>query len=63
ELNPIENFWSVLKGKVQRTQFNDTEDLKSRIVESCGYIEPIVLKNTVQHSVNNFQKCLRSEPL
>jgi transposase len=46
ELNPIEQFWSVLKGKVQRTKFSDTEDLKSRIVESCGYVKLAKLMRT-----------------
>ncbi|KAI8058828.1 hypothetical protein BDF21DRAFT_323152, partial [Thamnidium elegans] len=58
ELNPMEQLWSVLKGKVQRTKFSDTEDLKLRIIESCGYVKLATFTNITQHSVNNFQKCL-----
>ncbi|CEJ03240.1 hypothetical protein RMCBS344292_17228 [Rhizopus microsporus] len=28
ELNPIENFWLIVKGAVKRSKFQDTEDLK-----------------------------------
>ncbi|KAG2190476.1 hypothetical protein INT47_003004, partial [Mucor saturninus] len=34
ELNPIEQFWAVVKGKVRRSQFGNTEDLKTRISEA-----------------------------
>ncbi|KAG1489538.1 hypothetical protein G6F49_012200 [Rhizopus delemar] len=36
ELNPIEQFWSVVKNKVKRGTFSDDEDLKTRIVDACN---------------------------
>jgi transposase len=63
ELNPIEQFWSVLKGKVKRSQFNDTEDLTTRISEACLQIRVSTLVNIIQHSVNTFEKCLNKEPI
>lgn len=34
ELNPIEQFWSVVKNKVKRGTFSDDEDLKTRIADA-----------------------------
>ncbi|KAI8081894.1 uncharacterized protein B0P05DRAFT_457542, partial [Gilbertella persicaria] len=58
ELNLIEQFWSVLKEKVKQSQFNDTEDLKTRISDTCLHIRVSTLVNIIQHSVNTFEKCL-----
>ncbi|KAG1137738.1 hypothetical protein G6F37_011318 [Rhizopus arrhizus] len=38
ELNPIEQFWSVVKNKVKRGVFSDNEDLKTRIAEACNNV-------------------------
>ncbi|KAG2220199.1 hypothetical protein INT45_005372 [Circinella minor] len=38
ELNPIEHFWAIVKGKVRRSQFGNTEDLKTRITEACEQV-------------------------
>ncbi|KAG2215958.1 hypothetical protein INT45_010102 [Circinella minor] len=63
ELNPIENFWSILKGTVKRSMFEETEDLKTRISEASESISRKSLCNIAQHSINNFEKCLNKEPL
>lgn len=34
ELNPIEQFWSVVKNKIKRKPFSGNEDLKTRIAEA-----------------------------
>lgn len=62
ELNPIENFWSFVKGAVKRSQFQDTEDLKTRITEVAKSVSRKALHKIVNRSVNNFQKCLNKEP-
>lgn len=49
ELNPSENFRSFVKGAVMRSQFQDTEDLKTRIAEagkSFSNESHIVLSNS-----------------
>ncbi|KAG2209301.1 hypothetical protein INT46_003970 [Mucor plumbeus] len=63
ELNPIENFWSVVKSKVKRHSLKNTETLTSRIVESCEEVPLHHLQNFIQHSVKQFDKCLNKEPL
>ena len=62
ELNPIENFWSVIKNSMERNVFRETKDLKTRISEVSESISRKTL-NIAQHSVNNFQKYLNKEPL
>lgn len=63
ELNPVENFWSSLKGTVKRGIFADTEDLKTRIAEASKSISRKTLHNITQHSVDSFEICLKKEPL
>lgn len=63
ELNPIEQFWSIVKNKVKRSQFQDTEGLATRISEACNAVPPERLRAFVQHSVNVFGKCLNGEPI
>ncbi|KAG1054515.1 hypothetical protein G6F43_003481 [Rhizopus delemar] len=63
ELNPIEDFWSIVKSKVKRHALKDTETLTSRIIESCGEASPQHLQNCIQHSVDLFDKCLNKEPI
>ena len=62
ELNPIEQFWSVVKNKVKRGVFSDNEDLKTRIAEACNNIPIHHLKAFIQHSCNQFDKCRNKEP-
>lgn len=59
ELNPIEQFWAIVKGKVRRSQFGNTEDLKTRISEACDKVPRKHLYNFAQHSVNVFEDCLK----
>lgn len=62
ELNPIENFWSVIKNKVKRSTFDETSDLITRVTEACNSVPPKHLRAFVQHSADTFEKCLRNEP-
>ncbi|GAA5816096.1 hypothetical protein MFLAVUS_009618 [Mucor flavus] len=63
ELNPIEQFWAVVKNSVKRSKFDTTEDLHTRIAEACNNIPQNTLRNCIQHSVNVFSKCLNKEPV
>lgn len=63
ELNPIENLWSILRGAVKRSVFQEAEDLKTRITEASENVSKKTLHNIAQHSINNSQKCLNQEPL
>jgi transposase len=63
ELNPIENFWSVVKNSVKTSAFQKTEDLKTRISEASEYISRKTLHNIAQHSVENFRRCFDKESL
>ncbi|KAG1138409.1 hypothetical protein G6F37_010538 [Rhizopus arrhizus] len=63
ELNPIEDFWAIVKSKVKRYALKDTETLTSRIIESCEEVPLQHLQNCVQHSVKLFDKCLNKEPI
>ncbi|EIE83364.1 hypothetical protein G6F46_012590 [Rhizopus delemar] len=63
ELNPIEQFWSVVKNKVKRGTFSDNEDLKTRMAEACNNVPVHHLKAFIQHSCNQFDKCRNKEPI
>ncbi|KAG2214756.1 hypothetical protein INT45_001352 [Circinella minor] len=63
ELNPIEQFWAIVKGKVRRSQFGNTEDLKTRISEACDQVPRNHLRNFAQHSVKVFEDCLNELPI
>ncbi|KAG1150435.1 hypothetical protein G6F37_000874 [Rhizopus arrhizus] len=63
ELNPIEDFWSIVKSKVKHHALKDTETLTSKIIESCEEVPLHHLQNCIQHSVVLFDKCLNKEPI
>ncbi|KAG1441279.1 hypothetical protein G6F56_011556 [Rhizopus delemar] len=41
ELNPIENFWSIVKNYVKRSVFKETKDLKTRISEASETVDTL----------------------
>lgn len=63
ELNPIEQFWSIIKAKVRRTKLSDIETLTTRIIEASEAVPIVHLENIIQHSVNQFEKCQNKMPL
>ena len=63
ELNPIEQFWAIVKGKVRRSQFGNTEDLKTRIAEACDQVPRKNLHKFAHHSVRAFEDCLNELPI
>ncbi|KAL1926834.1 hypothetical protein VTP01DRAFT_5480, partial [Rhizomucor pusillus] len=62
ELSPIEQFWSVVKSKVKRSQLSDQETLMSRIAEACDSMQMSDFVGFAGHSVRCFGKCLNKEP-
>jgi transposase len=57
ELNPIKQFWSIVKNKVRRSEFADKDDLRTRITEAYDSVPMKYLKAFVQHSIHQFEKC------
>ncbi|GAA5813614.1 hypothetical protein MFLAVUS_007097 [Mucor flavus] len=50
ELNPIENFWSLIKGKTKRVFFAVGETMTSRIRAACEDTHPSELYAFADHS-------------
>ncbi|KAL1928869.1 hypothetical protein VTP01DRAFT_2655 [Rhizomucor pusillus] len=63
ELNPLEQFWSVVKSKVKRSLLSDQETLLSRIAEACDSMPTSNFVGFAGHSERCFEKCLNKEPL
>ncbi|KAG1494377.1 hypothetical protein G6F53_012586 [Rhizopus delemar] len=63
ELNPIEQFWALVKRKVRREKLRDTETLQDRIVDAANEVPIEHLRNIIQHSKNQFDNCLNYIPI
>ncbi|KAG1578520.1 hypothetical protein G6F48_011862 [Rhizopus delemar] len=63
ELNPIEQFWSVVKSKVKRNKFLDKETLMTRITEASNSLKLCDFKGIVTHSHKCLDKCRNSQAL
>ncbi|EIE77712.1 hypothetical protein RO3G_02416 [Rhizopus delemar RA 99-880] len=63
ELNPIEQFWALVKRKVQREKFEDTETLQDIIINAAKEVSIRHLRNIIQHSKNQFDNCLNYIPI
>ncbi|KAG1442606.1 hypothetical protein G6F56_010995 [Rhizopus delemar] len=63
EMNPIEQFWSVVKSKVKRNKFLEKESLMTRISEACDSLYLSDFQGFVSHSAKCFRKCLNKERL
>jgi transposase len=57
ELNPIVQFWSIIKVKIRRTNLTDVEALTTRIIEASEAVLIVHLENIIQHSVYLFEEC------
>ncbi|EIE91732.1 hypothetical protein G6F55_004121 [Rhizopus delemar] len=57
ELNPIEQFWSVVKSKVKRNKFLEKETLMTRISEASSSLKLSGFKGFVKYSYKCFDKC------
>ncbi|KAG1001503.1 hypothetical protein G6F57_014867 [Rhizopus arrhizus] len=63
ELNPIEQFWSVVKSKVKRNKLLETEILMTRISEAPNSLRLRDFKGFVWHSHKCLDKCRNREQL
>ncbi|KAG0817207.1 hypothetical protein G6F18_008281 [Rhizopus arrhizus] len=63
ELNPIEQFWSVVKSKVKRNKFLEKETLMTRISEAANSLKLSNFKGIVRHSHKCLDKCRNRQAL
>ncbi|KAK4520995.1 Ras- protein ypt3 [Mucor velutinosus] len=63
ELNPIEQFWHVVKSKLKRERLLKTETLSTRITDACNDVLYSDLEDSARYSVKKFDVCLAKEPL
>jgi transposase len=63
ELNPIEQFWSVVKSKLKREKLLEAETLNTRITEACQNVFISDLKGFCRYSESKFETCLNKKPL
>lgn len=63
ELSHIKRFWTIVKNRVKRSQFDATEEFHVRIAEACNSVPGNTLQSCIHHSVIVFSKCLNKEPV
>ncbi|KAG1166527.1 hypothetical protein G6F36_012911 [Rhizopus arrhizus] len=63
EINPIEQFWSVVKSKVKRNRFLEKETLMTWISEASHILRLSGFKGIVRHSHKCLDKCRNYQPL
>lgn len=63
ELNPIEQFWSVVKSKIKRNNLLDEETLSSRIGEACNRVSVDSLRGFINYYISRFDNCLNKVPI
>ncbi|KAI7899928.1 uncharacterized protein BX663DRAFT_537403 [Cokeromyces recurvatus] len=63
KLNPIKQFWALIKRIVRREKLKDTETLQERIVGAANEVPIQHLENIIQHSKNQFDNCLNHIPI
>ncbi|CEG71568.1 hypothetical protein RMATCC62417_07282 [Rhizopus microsporus] len=57
ELNPIEQFWAIVKGKMKRDRLMNEENLCSRITDACNDILISDLNGFCNHSKRQIVNC------
>ncbi|KAL0075649.1 hypothetical protein J3Q64DRAFT_1646729, partial [Phycomyces blakesleeanus] len=57
ELNPIEQFWAILKGKLKRHKLLTEEKMSDRIAEACNGIPAEILYIFASHSKRQIIQC------
>lgn len=63
ELNPIEQFWSLVKSKIKRTKLLQEETLTQRITEACQEVTKENLYGFISHSASCISYCLNKTPM
>lgn len=62
ELNPIEQFWAIVKGRLKRQRLMTEENLSSRIAEACNDIPVSNLYAFSDHSKRQIINCYNKTP-
>jgi hypothetical protein len=62
ELNPIEQFWAILKGKLKCHKLLNEEKMSDRIAEACNAIPAEILYNFASHSKRQIIQCYNKTP-
>lgn len=57
ELNPIEKFWAIVKGKIRREKLMSEENLSQRIAERCDQVRVSDLQGFCGHSKRQIINC------
>ena len=63
ELNPIEQFWSVVKSKLKREKRLQKETLTSRISDACNSVLYSGLQGFCRYSASKWKVRLEKNPL
>lgn len=63
ELNPIEQFWSVVKSKLKRVALLSEETLSTRIAEACNQVMISDLRGFCRYSASRQDDCLERKHL
>jgi transposase len=62
-LNPIELFWSKIKGNIRRDCISVDDNLSLRITEAAKKVTQEDCANWISHSQSFFDTCLTLEPM
>jgi transposase len=62
ELNPIEQFWAIVKGKMKCDRLMSEENLSSRIGDACNNVLISDLYSFCSHSKRQIIKCYNKTP-
>ena len=62
ELNPIEQFWAIIKGKMKRDRLMTEENLSSRIADACNDVLISDLYGFCSHSKRQIINCFNKTP-
>ena len=60
DLNPIENLWSWLDGKLAKEQLNTLQDLTVAIDRILSNVPDHLIKNLVESMPNRIHECLKA---
>lgn len=63
ELNPIEQFWSVVKSGVKREFILNKDTLPQVITDACNQVATSSFEGFASYSVKRFDDCLAGLPI
>lgn len=63
ELNPIEQFWALVKRRLKRDRMMSEENLSSRIADACNQVLISDLYGFANHSKHQIRNCFNKTPM